>query len=132
MAVAPDIDLIRKLYEEWPRAAQAGDIERYLSFLTEDVQLMPPNESEMRGKPAYGAYLEAAFEQASFQITLDSPESIEICGNWAFAKYHVSVSGTPKGGGESFQMDRKHLDILQKQPDGSWKVHIHIWNDNPV
>jgi len=76
--------------------------------------------------------LKAAFEQASFQITLDSPESIEICGNWAFAKYHVSVSGTPKGGGESFQMDRKHLDILQKQPDGSWKVHIHIWNDNPV
>ena len=50
--MAVDIDLIRQLYEEWPRAAQAGDIERYLSFLTEDVQLMPPNESEMRGKQA--------------------------------------------------------------------------------
>jgi uncharacterized protein (TIGR02246 family) len=127
-----DIDLIRKLYEEWPRAAETGDIERYLSFLTEDVQLMPPNESEMRGKQAYGSYLTAAFGQASFQITLDAPERIEICDNWAFAKYHVSVSGAPKGGGESFQMDRKCLDILQKQPDGSWKVHIHMWNDNPV
>jgi ketosteroid isomerase-like protein len=57
---------------------------------------------------------------------------VEVSETWAFAKYHVSVSGVPKGGGESFHMDRKYLDILQKQPDGSWKVHIHMWNDNPV
>ncbi len=35
-----------------------------------------------------------------------------------------------KEGGEAVTVDGKYMTILQRQPDGSWKIHRDIVNSN--
>jgi len=130
---AKDVETIRTLItRDWPSAALAADIERYLNFVTEDVLILPPSQPPLRGKAEVSAFLRTAFDNATFEITIHPPEEIVVAGGWAYARYRVQMVVHPRSGGPSAAFDRKYLDIWRHGPDGKWRCHRHMWNDNPA
>lgn len=122
---------IRMRLRDWPSAAEAGDIERYLTFVTDDVLMLPPNQAPLHGKQEITEFLRGALEIATFDITAHPPEELVVAGDWAYLRYRVQMTVHPKSGGVSSNLDRKYLDIWRREADGMWKCHRHMWNDNP-
>ncbi len=128
-----DVAALRRLItQDWPAAAQAADTARYVDFLTNDFVYMAPGVPAFRSKAELARWLQGAFDAATFEIAIDPPEEIVVTGDWAYARYHVSVVAHPKAGGPATRMDRKYMDIWRREPDGAWKCHRHMWNDNPA
>ena len=90
-------------------------------------------QSEMhaiRGKDQMRAYFKEMFEQFDLDTDVYGDFEVEVANDWAFSRGNYILSLTPKGGGPSTHLDGKWLDILKKQPDGSWKVYIDHVSDN--
>lgn len=128
---AKDAESIRMQLRAWPSAAEAGDIQKYLTFVTDDVLMLPPNQAPLRGKREISEFLRGALAIATFDITVHPPEELVVTDGWAYARYRVQMVVHPKSGGASSELDRKYLDIWRREPDGTWKCHRHMWNDNP-
>ena len=77
-----DEDAIRQLVATWLDASRAGDTDKVLSLMTDDVVFLTPGHPPMRGKAAFAAS-QAALK--SFDIQARSEiEEIEILGDWAW------------------------------------------------
>ena len=58
---------------------------------------------------------------------------LEIAGGWAFARCTYAVTLVPKASWQSTEDSGKLVRIMKRQSDGTWKVHLDIWNsDQPL
>jgi uncharacterized protein (TIGR02246 family) len=101
-------------------ATKAGDIERVLSLMTEDVVFLVPGQSPMVGKSAFAAAAKALSDQGPPQFDGTSEiQEIQVLGDWAFMWTKLSVVVTPPGGAPSMTRAGHTLSILRKQ-NGKW------------
>lgn len=125
-----DVTAIRALYAGWIEAVENSDVAGYIAVLDPEVQLLPTGAPPINGSAGYAAMLEGVFATDTFKIDVTSPAAIEVAGDWAWARYDYVIHRTPIGSEETFNPERKFLDVLRRQPDGSWGVYRHIWNYN--
>jgi ketosteroid isomerase-like protein len=82
---------------EWARVASEGrDIDRILSYWTDDAVVLPPGLPTLIGKTALRRYVESSLQMPGFQITWSSADVvISPDGNLAymFSKNAVTVNG---------------------------------------
>jgi len=112
---------IRNLVATWMAATRAGEIEKVLSLMSDDVVFL------ITGQPVMH---KAAFAAAALaQSTKDAPkfdgtseiQEIKILGDWAFMWTKLTVVITPPGGGQSMTRAGHTLSILTKQ-NGKWML----------
>jgi uncharacterized protein (TIGR02246 family) len=127
-----DLAAIERLHEKDTLASKAGDFATLRSIMTDDAVVMPPKGKWIRGK----AELDASFrnmEQAMRQMEVleyvEDFEEVKVFGDYAFE--WGTIRGAMRSKSEIERSSYKVMRILQKQPDGEWKVHRTIWNDNP-
>ena len=53
---------------------------------------------------------------------------VTLAGDWAISNGTYSARRTPKAGGERTADSGKWLDVMQRQPDGTWRIYRDIWN----
>jgi ketosteroid isomerase-like protein len=92
-----DEQAIRELIATWLSASKAGDTEKVLSLMADDVVFLVPGQPPMRGKA----------------------QEIKVLGDWAYLWTKLTVVVTPKNGGPSVLRAGHTLSILQKQ-SGRW------------
>jgi len=112
-----DEHAIRDLIATWLKATRAGDTEKVLSLMSDEVVFLVCGQPPMRGKAAFAASLSALS-----QVTIDATSEIQeinVLGEWAYMWTHLSIVITPKNGGASMTRAGNTLSILQKQ-NGSW------------
>jgi uncharacterized protein (TIGR02246 family) len=114
-----DEQAIRQLLTTWLDASKAGDTEKVLSLMTEDVVFLVTGQSPMRGKAAFAAS-QAALKNAKIEATGDIQE-VKVLGNWAYMWTKLSVVITPAGGATPTQRAGNTLSILRRQADG-WVI----------
>ena len=130
--VEADLEMISDLREVYATAVNAGDVDRLTDSFTEDAVVMPPNEPVVTGYEAIELWFQANFEEFTAELTVSS-EEVEVVDEWAFDRGTYTLTLTPKAEGEPIEDNGKYIDILQKQPDGSWKYTRTIWNsDRPL
>jgi len=78
---------------------------------------------------AIRAYHEAIYNQFTIQIN-NSVDEVRIFGKWGFAQRTYSGTLSPKDGEKPIHENGKALTIVQRMPDGSWKISHDIWNAN--
>lgn len=128
-----DTAAIRQLYREWPKSVEAADAGQYVTFLDDSITLLIPGAPPVHGVAAYRDALMPMFQAASYRAALTPPNKLEVAGPWAFAQYEGQVTTLPTGGGDSSTARNRYLDILRRQPTGTWRVFIHSWqNDAPA
>ncbi len=126
----PDIVAIRALYHAWNEAVEGSDIAGYLAALDTDVELLPADAPPVRGRDSYGVFLQPVFASDAFEIEVVVAPSVQVDGDLAYARYDYIIHRMPVGGEARISSYRKFLDVLRRQPDGSWRVFKHTWNYN--
>lgn len=121
---------LRSLDAQWSAAAAAKDLDKTVSYYSDDAIIMPPN--------APGATTREAIRSA-WKEMLTSPGAAI---SWTATKVEVAkagdlayVSGTYEetmtdASGKPAKDRGKYLEIFKKQADGTWKCIRDIWNSD--
>ncbi len=113
-----DEEAIRQLVATWMSASEAGDTEKVLSLMAEDVIFLVEGQPPMRGKAAFAAG-QSALQRFRLEAYSEIQEVKVIGGEWAYLRTALTVVITPKDGGAPIRRAGDTLSILQKQ-DGQW------------
>lgn len=125
---AADEATLRNLDAEWSKAAGAKDVEKTVSYYTDDAVILAPNLPTIQGKQQARAMWQGMFSVPGFG------------GGWKATKVEVSRSGDLAwitGTYELSETDErgrpmvdkgKYLEVWKKQPDGSWKCVADTFN----
>ena len=126
-----DVEAINRVHDDHTTALNAGDATAYVALLAEGAVLMPPNQPAIIGEDAIREYRQTEFDQITLEVTRPS-EEVVVAGDWAFVRHTYAGKQTPKAGGEPTEFRGKGITILQRQPDGSWKIARYMWSgDDP-
>ena len=117
-----DVAAIRAVFEEDKQAGLAGDWESFFSHFTQDAVIMWPNNPAIEGFEAIkGLDWVRAIEDENSIVQIDGQ------GDLAFVRGTYSLLLDYEG---AVKEEGKFLDILRKQPDGSWLFAIWINNSD--
>src|SRR5262249_4030446 len=121
---------LRDLDAQWSAAAAAKDLDKTLSFYSDDVIVMPPTAPAVTTKEAVRKLWQGLFASPGMAL------------NWRTTKVEVAKSGDMAytTGAYEFTIndstdqpvnDRgKYLAVWKKQADGKWKCGVDIWNSD--
>lgn len=117
---------------EWARVAREGrDIDRIVSYWTDDAVVLPPAVPAIVGKTALRQYVGSSLQIPGFQITWSSADVVlSPDGNLAymFSKNAVTMNGE---NGAPITMNGRAVTIWRREPDNEWRCAVDIWNANP-
>lgn len=125
-AMAEAVDAIWREYEA---SLAAGDVDRWMDLWTDDGVKLSPGLLPIEGKDAIREYLTPRLDAFAYDMTITN-EEIQVGGEWAMARGVYIATLTPRAGGDDIPVDGKYMTLLQRQNDGSWKIHRDIVNSN--
>ena len=118
-----DLQQLREVEIAEEQAWSSKDLDKGLSFFSDDVNYMAPNMPTIVGKDGVRAYMEAVFADpytCQYQITkVDVAQSGDL--GYTQGTYDNCVWTHPKTG-KTMNDRGKWLSLRKKQPDGSWKI----------
>jgi uncharacterized protein (TIGR02246 family) len=121
---------LRDLDAQWSAAAGAKDLEKTISFYSENALVLPTNAPVATTKEAI---------RNTWKDLLASP-SLAI--SWKTTKVEVAKSGDiaymtgtyeltmNDASGKPINDRGKYVEVWKKQTDGKWKVVVDIWNSD--
>ena len=125
---------IAALNEHDVRAALSSDIDAIVSQWTDDFVVLPPAGPIVRGRSANAAAAQQGRSQMQAFVPVDyvvDIEEITIASDYAFEWGTYRSSMRARAGGEVMSYHGKLMRILQRQPDGSWKMHRTMITTDP-
>ncbi|MFQ6103164.1 MAG: YybH family protein [Candidatus Glassbacteria bacterium] len=126
-----DVAALKNMIEPYAQAMLQGDWAAVAAMYTEDAVRMPPNEPLHQGRAAIQSWLEARpITITDFSLGMEDVDGRDVIA-WARGTY--SITYTIGGEGEPATDSGKWLNVLRKQPDGSWLIAVNMWNsDKPI
>jgi len=106
-------------------------VESYMFYFHENAVIFPPGQSTIKGKDSIAVFYNV-FEELfipSFK-NVYSERSFEIKDSMAVRRYNGYAEILFRDSPDTLISNNKYVDMLKKQPDGSWKIVWHIWNEN--
>lgn len=110
---------IRQLVSTWMAASKAGDVEKVLSLMSDDVVFLVHGRPVMRKADFAAAPQAQAGPDAPQMDGTSEIQEIKILGDWAFLWTNLTVVVTPPDGAPPMTRAGHTLSILQKQ-NGKW------------
>jgi ketosteroid isomerase-like protein len=133
MDLEPERKRVLERDAEWAAlSAEGREVERILSFWTDDAQVYPPGLPGIRGKAALRSYVEGALALPGFHITWTTPEaSLSPDGRmaWLLSANAVTLPG-PEGGPVTTR--GRGVTVWRRDADGEWRCAVDIWNEAPA
>ena len=129
--VEADVEAIKKITDDFNAAMNAGNIDKLLSLYADDAVRIPPNKPALIGIEAIRSLFQEQLDQFTVQnegVVVD----LEVSGDLAFVRGSWTSINTPKDGGESLKENGSFVSVIQKHPDGSWKVICNIWSNEQL
>jgi uncharacterized protein (TIGR02246 family) len=112
----PDEQAIRDVIRTWIEASNAGDHDRVLALMADDIVFLTPGQKPF-GKDAFAAASRASAGKVTMNGT-STVEEVQLAGDTAYCRTKLSVSMTPIGG-ETKHFSGYTLSVFRKQ-DGRW------------
>ena len=125
-----DVAAIRKFYADNAAALSAEDISALERFYEGDVIQLPPDSPALKGWEAIRLSLQNEFKGVKLEAALDVIE-VASAESWAFARGCYRIAVIQGEGGQRTEAVGNWLDILRRQPDGSWKIARSTWSNKP-
>jgi uncharacterized protein (TIGR02246 family) len=121
---------VKAVDEEWARAAKAGDGQAIAALYTTDAVLLPPGEPIVKGEAAKKYWVD--FGNGYAGPTELNTMTVEGGGDVATAigTYKMTLTEKKPGAKPLPTDEGKYIEVLKRQPDGSWKIAYDIWNPN--
>ena len=121
---------LRDLDAQWSAAAAAKDVDKTVSYYSDDAVVMPPNAPSATTKEAI---------KKAWKEMLTTPGAAI---SWKATKVEVAKSGdlacvsgtyeetTTDASGKPVKDRGKYVEVWEKQADGKWKCGADIWNSD--
>ncbi len=128
--MGPDEREIRKVHSTWIDAVNAGDLDRLLTLMADDVVFLNPGQAPF-GRNGFSANFSAAHQQLRIHCTSEL-EEVVVVGEVAYTRSRDALSVTPRAGGEAAQLAGHRITVYRKQPDGRWLLARDAHTLSPV
>ena len=126
MDTSAEGEKVMQTSRDWAKAAAAADIEKTLSYWTDDAVLMSPGQPTLNGKKQIRQMVEGSFKMPGFKISWE-PQSVQVSpdGDMAYLieKSQITMKDST---GKSVTQHLNGVTIWRKQSDGSWKDAVDI------
>jgi len=117
---------VRQADVDRARAVAARDVERFLSFLAEDVAFFPDQAPVAKGKAAVRELWAPFFDPKGPALSWE-PVTVEVAASGDLAY----TTGTFEVEAADAHRYGKYVTIWRKRPGGRWKVAVDIGNSVP-
>ena len=117
---------------EWARVASEGkDVERIVSFWSDDATIIAPGAPILRGKEAIRNFVQQSLAIPGFHITWRSEEaSISSDGTLGYTIGENAMT-IPGQDGKMITVKGRGIAVWRRGPTGEWKCVLDIWNSGP-
>jgi uncharacterized protein (TIGR02246 family) len=115
---------------EWSAVAyEAKDLEKILSFWTDDAVVIPSGGPVADGKAAIRAFVQGALAIPGFKIRWTTTKAT-LSPDGKFAYLQSTTETTVNGqDGKPQTMDSRATTVWRKDPDGLWRCVLDTWNE---
>ena len=117
---------------EWSKVAAEGrDVERILSYWTDDAIVLPPGLPAISGKAALRRYVEDSLQIPGFKISWTSTDAaVSANGDlgYVFSRNAVTFQGPD---GKLVTTEGRAVTVWRREPDREWRCAVDIWNAEP-
>lgn len=128
-----DMTQVRKAIEEgnakFAEAVRQGDGAAIAALYTEDATLLPPDSDLIQGRVGIETFWKGGLQMGIKEAVLTT---VDVSGGGDFAyeigKYAIKIQ--PEGQ-EPLEQQGKYVVVWKKTSDGTWKLHVDIWNTGP-
>jgi uncharacterized protein (TIGR02246 family) len=121
---------IRSADSAFMAAANAGDADKIAEVYAEDGSVLAPNLPPQKGRDAVRAFWGGFLDAYTVRFELAS-DTMEGRGDLAYNQGRYRYTAVPKAKGVPGIADEgKFLEVLKKQPDGSWKYVVDMYSSN--
>jgi len=105
-------------------------LETWFASTTDDFRVLAPGIPMAEGREASRAVFAELEDQPGYSLKY-TPEIVEVGGaadlGYTIGTYHMTLPGSD-GGIE--EIEGKYLTIWKRQPDGSWKAAVDMFNSD--
>lgn len=124
-----DVNAILGWITKYEEAIRKADIEELLSFVSDVVVYLPPNQPSFSGKENLRKWFLEYFKYCSTSEDLRC-RSLEVNGNFAYLICDYSVSAKENHSGKKLNDNGKLINLFKRQSNGEWEITCSIWNSN--
>ena len=127
-----EAEKIMELSREWAKSAQTTDIEKVLSYWSDDAVVMAPGQPATIGKEALRKMLEMNATIPGFEVNWEPKAAyVSESGDLAYS-IGVNYMKMLDSLGNKITIFHKGVEVWKKQDDGSWKCIVDIFNQDPT
>lgn len=127
---ALDLAQVQKAIEEanlkFGEAFRQADPAAVAALYTDDAILLPPNSDIIRGKQGIEAFWQVVIDMGVKDAALTTVEVMGV-GDMVCEIGQYTLTIQPEGQ-EAMEDKGKYVVIWKQAEDGSWKLHVDIWN----
>lgn len=127
-----DVQSIRELEHRAREAAEAKDLDRYVSFYADDAVLFWPGAPMVKGRAAIREFMQVFLSMPAFLLSFETAKvEVSRAGDLAYS-YGTNRVTLVDPNGKRMKDRGKYLTVYKKQTDGTWKVVADIGNSDLV
>lgn len=130
---ASEQQTLLRLDAEWANAAADGrDVDKIMSYFSEDALMIEPGEPVYEGKAAIRRYVNASLQIPGFKIHWVSEKpTFSPDGQMAYMR-GVDEMTVPAPGGGLTTVHMRGISVWRRQADGAWRCAVDIANEPPA
>jgi uncharacterized protein (TIGR02246 family) len=126
-----DVASVKAFNQAYEKAERASDVNTMANLWAGDGVMLPPGESAVTGSRQIHAWLERNRpDTTKVRISNNSYnwKDITVAGDYAFQWAPTFFEIQSAEGDAGAHISGTALEVLKKQPDGSWKLYRASWS----
>jgi uncharacterized protein (TIGR02246 family) len=119
---------VRAITQEWVLACNTKHLDDLLEVYGPDALVLRSNTPPIRGAAAVREFFFAALDAGLGDVEID-PIRVDVVGDLAYEAGRCKAL-IPSAAGKRREERGKYLWVLQRQPNGEWKVVADCWSSD--
>lgn len=119
---------VRAITQEWVLACNTKHLDDLLELYSPDALVLRSNIPPIRGAAAVREFFFGALDAGLGDVEID-PLRVDVVGELAYEAGRCKAL-IPSAAGKRREERGKYLWVLQKQPNGEWKVAADCWSSD--
>jgi len=124
------VEVANRITRDIASGINAGDAGQISRLFTRDAVAMPAQQATIEGREAIEQFYREFF--TAYATTIDIvPVETRLFGDRGFSRGTYKMTLTPRTGEPPITDNGKYIYLIQRQPDGTWRLTHDMSNSSP-